>query len=75
MERAGVVSVSLLLYLIFIASGTSLCLSALAFAGHFVIWRGLDFPVNFQTAVHLLEVAGGGIVFGWLFYQIARRLF
>lgn len=74
MQRAGVVSVSLLLYTIFIAGGTSLCLSALAFAGHYVIWRGLDFPVNLQTAIHLLEFALGAIVFGYVSYLVARRL-
>jgi len=75
MQRLSIFSISLLLYAIFIFAGTCFCLGLLAFSGHMLIWRDLDFPINLRTVRDLLGYAAGATVLGYSLYLIARRLF
>jgi cytosine/uracil/thiamine/allantoin permease len=75
MREMGIATLSFLVQALLVAATTAALLGAIALAGHFVVWRGLAFPVDLRVGFGLL----GGAVFlfalGWLAYRLAKRYF
>jgi hypothetical protein len=75
MRSVGITSVSLVLYLLFVLAGTSLCLAGLSVAGYFLVWKGLAFPLGLQAGVALGAIGVGAVLIALGLYKGARRAF
>lgn len=75
MRGVAISSVSLVLYLLFVLAGTSLCLAGLALAGYFLVWKGLAFPLDLRVGVALGAIGIGALLIALALYKGARRAF
>jgi hypothetical protein len=75
LRSVGISSVSLLLYLLFVLAGTSLCLAGLALAGYFIVWKGLSFPLDLRAGIALAAIGLGALLLALALYNGARRAF
>lgn len=75
MRNVGISSVSLLLYLLFVLAGTSLCLAGLTFVGYLMVWKGLAFPLDLTVGLALAAIGIGTLLLAFGLYKGARRAF
>lgn len=75
LRALGIATATLVIHVLLVAGGTCVCLAALVLAGHFAIWRGLQFPVNLDIAAWLGAGAAAALVVGLGLNQLARRIF
>jgi hypothetical protein len=65
----------LVLYLLFVLAGTSLCFAGLALAGYFLVWKGLAFPLDLRAGIALAAIGIGALLIALALYNGARRAF
>jgi hypothetical protein len=75
MRSVGISTVSVLLYLLFVLAGTSLCLAGLSLVGYFVVWKGLGFPLDLASGIALAAIGLGAVILALGLYGGARRAF
>jgi hypothetical protein len=75
LRSVGISSVSVLLYLLFVLAGTSLCLAGLALVGYFVVWKGLAFALDLRAGIALAAIGAGAVLLALGLYSGARRAF